>query len=99
MYAMYAVQLTESFQAWLLSLRDMTGRFAIARRIDRMTVGNFGDIKPVGEGVSELRIDVGPGYRVYFTIRGNAIVVVLAGGNKSTQVRDIERAQKLAKEY
>lgn len=95
---MFTVQLIESFQEWLSELRDMKGRVAIARRIERMTTGNFGDSKSVGEGVSELRVDVGPGYRVYYTRRGNEVVIVLAGGDKSTQDKDIKRAQGLAKE-
>jgi putative addiction module killer protein len=94
---MFTVQLTETFQAWLLAMRDMVGRAAIARRLDRMALGNFGDAKPLGNGLSELRIDAGPGYRVYFTVQGQQIVVVLAGGDKSTQQRDIVNAQaKLA---
>jgi putative addiction module killer protein len=92
---MFTVQLTESFEAWLLALRDLKGRTAIARRIERMAGGNFGDVKPVGDGVSELRVDFGPGYRVYFTVRGKQVVIVLAGGDKSSQARDIERAKAL----
>jgi putative addiction module killer protein len=95
---MFTVQLTEGVQEWLSALRDMKGRTAIARRIERMTVGNFGDSKSVGESVSELRVDVGPGYRVYYTRRGNEVVIVLAGGDKSSQDRDIKRAKELAKE-
>jgi putative addiction module killer protein len=86
---MFTVELTETFQAWFLSLRDVVGRTAVARRIDRLVLGNFGDTKSIGGGLSELRVDVGPGYRVYFTVRGRQIVVVLAGGDKSTQQRDI----------
>ena len=71
---------------------------AIARRIDRASAGNLGDIKPVGDGVSEMRVDVGAGYRVYFTLRRNVVIVLLAGGDKSSQTADIKRAKKLAKE-
>jgi len=93
--AMFAVHLTASFDAWLLALRDLKGRTAIARRIERMSEGNFGDAKPVGDGISELRVDFGPGYRVYFTVRGRQVVIVLAGGDKSSQARDIARAKAL----
>ncbi len=95
---MFTVQLTPAFQSWLDGLRDVRAQVSIARRIDRISVGNFGDVKPVGEGVSELRVDVGPGYRVYFVQRGGHWVVLLAGGDKSSQSRDIARAQQLAKE-
>lgn len=71
---------------------------SIARRIGRIAEGNLGDVKPVGDGVSELRVDVGPGYRVYFVQRGGHLMVVLAGGDKASQARDIQRAKQLAKE-
>lgn len=77
----------------------MRGRIAIARRIERMQHGNFGDHKPVGDGVSELRITTGPGYRVYYAQRRKEIIIVLVGGDKSTQSKDIEKAKKLLKEY
>ena len=95
---MFTVQLTPSFQSWLDALRDVRAQVSIARRIERISAGNLGDVKPVGEGVSELRVDVGPGYRVYFVQRGGHWVVLLAGGDKSSQSRDIARAQQLAKE-
>lgn len=94
----YIVQLTEEFAVWHKNLRDLKARIAIARRLDRAAAGNLGDVKHVGEGVSEMRIDVGPGYRTYFTWRGNAIVILLCGGDKKTQQRDIKRAAQLAKE-
>lgn len=97
--ANYTVKQTEAFKAWLENLLDVRGRIAIARRLERMSIGNFGDSHSVGEGVSELRVDFGPGYRVYYTLRGNDLVIVLAGGDKSTQPRDVKRAQKIAKEY
>ena len=95
---MFTVQLTANFQSWLDALRDVRAQVSIARRIERISAGNLGDVKPVGEGVSELRVDVGPGYRVYFVQRGGHWVVLLAGGDKSSQSRDIARAQQLAKE-
>lgn len=95
---MFTVQLTESFQSWLDGLRDIRAQVSIARRIERIAAGNLGDVKSVGEGVSELRVDVGPGYRLYFVQRGGHLVVVLAGGDKSSQARDIKRAKQLAKE-
>lgn len=94
----YLVQLTEEFAVWHKSLRNLKTRIASARRLDRAAAGNLGDVKPVGEGVSEMRIDVGPGYRTYFTWRGNAVVILLCGGDKKTQQRDIKRAAQLAKE-
>jgi len=76
----------------------MRGKIAIARRIERAARGNLGDVKAVGEGLSELRVDVGPGYRLYFVKREKVVIVLLAGGDKSTQQADIRRARKLAKE-
>jgi putative addiction module killer protein len=86
------------FSEWLSALRDAKAKARIAIRIERLKSGNPGDCKSVGGGVHELRIDYGPGYRVYFTRRGNTIVVLLCGGDKSTQARDIDRAQHLAQE-
>lgn len=94
----YLIQQTESFAKWHQSLRDLRAKVAIARRIDRVKSGNLGDVKSVGEGISELRVTVGAGYRVYFTMRNGLIVVLLAGGDKSTQQADIKRARELAKE-
>ncbi len=94
----YIVEQTESFAKWHSALRDLRARTAISRRIERAENGNLGDIKPVGGDVSEMRIDVGAGYRVYFTLRGGLFVLLLAGGDKSTQQADIQRAVKLAKE-
>jgi len=95
---LYVVQQTEEFRAWHRSLRDLKARIAIARRLERAAAGNLGDAKAVGEGVSEMRIDVGAGYRAYFTMRGNTLIVLLCGGDKKTQHRDIKHAAKLAKE-
>jgi len=94
----YLIKQTESFAKWHLSLRDLRAKAAIVRRIERAENGNLGDIKPVGGGVSEMRIDVGAGYRIYFTIRGGIVVILLAGGDKSTQQTDIKNAIKLANE-
>jgi putative addiction module killer protein len=89
------VRRTPEFDRWLRGLRDRVGRAWIARRLDRLALGNPGDVKPVGAGISELRIDAGPGYRVYYCRRGDALVV-LTGGDKSSQAADIARAQALA---
>ena len=89
---------TPEFDAWLRGLRDVRGRAVIARRIDRLASGHKGDAKAVGDGVQELRIDHGPGYRVYFVRRGERVIVLLCGGDKGSQARDIERAQRLAQE-
>jgi putative addiction module killer protein len=94
------IEIRESatFSLWLQSLRDSQTRARIAMRVRRLAFGNFGDVKPVGEGISELRLDFGPGYRVYFVQRGQVLIVLLCGGDKSTQDRDIAGAKKLAKE-
>ena len=87
---------TEVFTQWLDGLRDVRARARVQVRIERLAAGNPGDVKAVGRGVSELRIDYGPGYRVYFARRRRTLVVLLAGGTKSTQAADIETAQRLA---
>lgn len=94
----YLIQQTTIFVTWHASIRDLRAKVAIARRIDRASAGNLGDIKPVGDGVSEMRVDVGAGYRVYFTMRNGVVIVLLAGGDKSSQNTDIRRAKKLARE-
>lgn len=94
----YLVQQTSIFVQWHASVRDVRARIAIARRIERASAGNLGDVKPVGDGVSEMRLDTGAGYRVYFTMRNGVVIVLLAGGDKSSQSTDIKRAKKLAKE-
>ena len=86
------------FSDWLGSLRDKTARQRIVSRIDRFRYGNPGDVKPIGHGVSEMRIDYGPGYRIYFMRTGDIIYLLLCGGDKVSQKRDIERALRLAKE-
>jgi len=95
---MYEIKSTKIFSQWLMKLKDMKGRIAVARRIERMEHGNFGDIKPVGDSVSELRITVGPGYRVYFAKFEDSLIVLLVGGDKSTQTKDIAKAKKLLEE-
>jgi putative addiction module killer protein len=93
----YTVQQTQEFQDWLDDLKDVRAQVRIAARIRLAEAGNLGDWKSVGGEVSEMRVDVGPGYRLYFTRRGNVVIIMLAGGDKSTQTRDIKRAQKLLK--
>ena len=95
---MLEVRQTDVFAAWFAGLRDREARARITVRIRRLSLGNPGDVKPVGSGVSEIRIDYGPGYRVYFVGRGDAVVVLLCGGDKRHQDRDIARALELAKE-
>jgi putative addiction module killer protein len=95
---MVQIRETEVFSKWLTALRDGVARARIAVRIQRLAMGNAGDAKPVGEGVSELRIDHGPGYRVYFVRRGAVVIVLLCGGDKRSQTRDIKAAKAMAKE-
>jgi len=93
---MIEIRKTEVFAKWIDGLRDLRGRARIQARIERLVSGNPGDVKPVGEGVSELRISYGPGYRVYYTKRGRELVILLAGGDKRTQAGDIKTALRLA---
>ena len=93
---MITVRETENFKNWIHSLKDRIAQSVITARIRRISGGNFGDSKPVGDSVFELRIDYGPGFRVYFTQRGREIVILLCGGDKSTQSRDIEAAKRIA---
>jgi putative addiction module killer protein len=95
---MIEVRRTAIFNEWLSGLRDMQARARIAVRIERIAQGNLGDARSVGEGVSELRFDFGPGYRVYFVRRGDVLVILLCGGDKNSQQRDIKRAKDLAQE-
>jgi putative addiction module killer protein len=90
---------TETFRKWRLQLRDERARGLIASRLDRLAFGHAGDVNSVGDGVQELRIHYGPGYRIYFTMHGDEIVVLLCGGHKTTQARDIRTAKKLAEEW
>ena len=93
---MIEMRKTEIFAKWLDGLRDIRARARILVRIERLAAGNPGDVKPVGEGVSELRIDYGPGYRVYYKRQGQKVIVLLAGGEKGTQTKDIKTAIRLA---
>lgn len=95
---MNSILTTEVFDAWFFGLKDMQAVRRVQARIDRAEDGNFGDCEPVGEGVSEMRIHYGPGYRVYFVKRGMEIVILLAGGNKSTQSKDIKTALEIARQ-
>ena len=94
---MVEIRKTDVFVKWLDGLRDIRARSRVLVRIERLAAGNPGDVKPVGEGVSELRIDYGPGYRVYFVKQGQTVIVLLAGGDKSTQATDIRTALRLAR--
>ena len=95
---MNVFQSTEDFDAWLSGLKDRIAKARILNRIDAATLGNFGECEPVGEGVSEMKIHIGPGYRVYYTRIGTIVYVLLAGGDKSSQKKDIKRAIQLARE-
>ena len=94
---MFEICKTEVYARWLDGLRDIHARARVLVRIERLAAGNAGDVRPVGEGVSEMRIDYGPGYRMYYTKRGREVIVLLAGGDKRTQVTDIKTALRLAR--
>ena len=94
--AMVEIRKTDLFANWLDNLRDIQAKARVLVRIERLATGNAGDVKPVGEGVSEMRINYGPGYRVYFVQRGSELIILLAGGDKSSQPRDIKAAIRLA---
>jgi putative addiction module killer protein len=96
---MLSIRETSTFTDWMENLCDDRAQARIARRIDRLAAGNPGDVKPVGEGVSELRIDYGPGYRVYFLRRGATLIILLCGGDKRTQARDVVNAKRLARSW
>ena len=89
---------TEVFEEWLIGLRDLRARASILTRLERIEDGNFGDHRSVGGGISELRVNVGQGYRAYYTIRQQTVVILLCGGDKASQRRDIRQAQQMAKE-
>ena len=93
---MIEIRKTDTFAKWIDGLRDVRARARILVRIERLSLGNPGDVRPVGEGVSELRIDYGPGYRVYYKKIGQTIVVLLAGGDKRTQSKDVKTALRLS---
>ena len=94
---MIEIRKTAHFAQWLDDLRDLRARARVQARIERLAAGNPGDVESVGEGVSELRINYGPGYRVYFKTRGKELIILLAGGDKATQGNDIKAAQRLAR--
>ena len=94
---MLEIRKTETYVEWIDNLRDLQARARVQVRIERLAAGNPGDVRAVGEGVSELRINYGPGYRVYFTKRGRVVVILLAGGDKTTQSADIKVALRLAR--
>jgi len=94
---MIEIRKTERFARWIDNLRDIRGRARILARIERLAGGNPGDVKRIRGGISEMRIDYGPGYQVYFKKRGRELIILLAGGDKSTQARDIEAALRLAR--
>jgi putative addiction module killer protein len=96
---MFDVRTTASFDEWLSDLRDRRAQARITSRIDQLSQGNPGHVRAVGEGVSEIKIDTGPGYRVYFKQTGKTIIVILCGGDKSSQNRDIEKAKQIAARF
>lgn len=94
---MIQIKTTEIYQKWLSKIKDNVFKVRLATRLRRLKLGNFGDVKSIGDGVSELRIDYGPGYRIYFTRQGNTIILLLCGGDKRTQDKDIKRAKEMLK--
>lgn len=94
---MFDIVETEEFAIWLNGLKDLRAKIKIVKLMEKMQEGNLGKVKPVGEGVSESKIDYGPGYRVYFWQKGNEIIILLCGGDKSTQSKDIEKAKEIKK--
>lgn len=96
---MFELKQTETFRKWRTRLKDERARILVASRLDRLAFGLSGDVEPVGQGVSELRIHHGPGYRIYFQKRGSTIIVLLCGGDKSTQAKDIQAAKRLAESW
>jgi len=95
---MYMIKQTDLFSKWLTKLKDIQAKVSILRRIERVREGNFGDYKSIGTDVSELRITAGPGYRIYYTKKDDEIIILLVGGDKSTQSKDIQKAKQLAEE-
>lgn len=95
---MFELEQTETFRKWREQLKDKRARALIASRLDRLAYGHTGDAAPVGEGISELRVHYGPGYRIYFRRQGKAVIVLLCGGDKSTQAKDVKAAKRLAQE-
>ncbi len=95
----FELKQTQTFQKWRTRLRDERARALIASRLDRLAYGHAGDVEPVGQGISELRIHYGPGYRIYFQKQGSTIIILLCGGDKSTQAKDIKAAKRLMDEW
>lgn len=96
---MFTILKSQAFDDWIARLRDRRARARILLRIDRLGLGNPGDVEPVGSGISEMRIDYGPGYRVYYQQRGAAVALLLCGGTKKTQAADIKRAKEIARTW
>lgn len=96
---MFEIKQTETFRKWWTKLKDERARGLVFARLDRLACGHEGDVEPVGQGISELRIHYGPGYRVYFQKQGNTIVILLCGGDKNTQAKDIKTAKRLGDEW
>jgi putative addiction module killer protein len=96
---MFELRESEQFKTWREGISDVRARAAIAARLNRLATGLTGDVKPVGEGVIELRIDYGPGYRIYFQRRGRVLILLLFGGDKSTQSKDIAKAKRVSEEW
>ncbi|MGH8650779.1 MAG: type II toxin-antitoxin system RelE/ParE family toxin [Gammaproteobacteria bacterium] len=95
---MFTVQQTETFAQWLAELRDPRAKARIVARLQMVKLGHLGDVKPVGDGILEMRVDVGPGYRLYFARRRESIILLLCSGDKSTQDRDIKRAKAMVRD-
>jgi len=95
----YIIKKTDEFMRWLTKLRDLRARALVYKNITRMEIGNLGVHKSIGDSISELKIDYGPGYRLYYTKKNDVVLLLLIGGDKSTQQKDIEKAKRLAKEY
>ncbi len=96
---MFVLKQTETFRKWRTKLKDERARALIASRLDRLAYGHTGDAEPIGSGISELRIHYGPGYRIYFQRRNNTVLILLCGGDKSTQAKDIKTAKQLSNEW
>ncbi|MCQ2101972.1 MAG: type II toxin-antitoxin system RelE/ParE family toxin [Fibrobacter sp.] len=92
---MFSIEKTETFSKWYADLKDNQAKQRIFSRLLRVELGNLGDVKNIGDGISEMRFDVGPGYRLYYAIRGQVVIILLCGGDKSTQRRDIEKAKEM----
>jgi putative addiction module killer protein len=96
---MYTIETTERFDQWMLALKDSGVKTRLVRRLERVALGNLGDVKPVGSGVFEMREFFGAGWRMYYVQHGNTLILMLGGGNKATQAKDIDQAKELASFY